>query len=419
MGGAYAAISDDSSGAFYNPAGLAEAHHSSLSLSASVYGFASQSYDLGGALTFSSDNTNFVSYPTTAAWIQRVRRADDPLTGAGRVQLALSIVTPQTDVLRKRTYLDVPAQATGTAGVTRATQLLSVQNSEDDTLWIGASVAWKPARWLSLGLTIYGTIRSGLYQVHAHGLVTEADAIGPTDRWGLASRYDITFSHYGLLALFGVQVQVTDHLRLGAAIRSPQLGLHGVAEIGYLVAGLTDAGLATVQSIDVEDAAFRDRQPLKATLGAAYVVPRAWGVSLDISIYGPAGEYAIFEHDDYPSLAQNLRMQKRLVWQINAGGEYYIAGAVPLRAGFFTNRSSLAEFETCENGVCGQHANLLTDGVDLYGVSGSVGWETRRTTLTVGVSYCVGSITEDVGSGLTQETTRSYLFIALGGSFRF
>ena len=214
-------------------------------------------------------------------------------------------------------------------------------------------------------------------------------------------------------------MQVTNHLRLGASFRSPQIGLHGAAEINYLGVGLTAAGKSTVQAIDLEDATFSDRQPLKATLGAAYVVPRVWGVSVDLSIYGPVGEYAVFEDHSRPDLSQSLRMKKRLVWQVNAGGEYFVAGIVPLRLGFFTNRSSLAEFETCEEGQCGQHSNLLTDGVDLYGLSGSVGWETPRSTLTIGISYCRGSITEDLGSGLTQETTRSYLFVALGGSFRF
>ena len=418
LGGAFTAISDDSSGAFYNPAGLAEAPYSSLSLSASVYGYARQSYALDGALSLTSDNRDFVSYPTTAAWIQQVRKADDD-SGAGRVQMALSIVTPQADVLRKRIYMDLPAQATDKAGTTEATEVLAVQNAEDDTLWIGLSVAWKPVRWLALGLTIYGTLRSGQYQLHTHALVTEADAMGPTDRWGAASRYDIAFSHYGLLGVLGLQAKLTDHLRLGLSLRSPQLPLHGAATINYVGAGVTDAGTSTILTIDLEDAVFRDRQPLKATVGAAYVVPRFWGVSVDFSIYGPVGEYAIFEDDDTPDLAQNLRMKKRVVWQINAGAEYYIAGRVPLRAGFFTNRSSLAEFDTCDGGVCAQHGNLLTDGVDLYGGSGSVGWETARTTLTLGVSYCVGSITEDLGDGLTQETTRSYLLVALGGSFRF
>jgi len=39
LGGAFCAIGDDPSGLYYNPAGIAEIRHTTLQISASLYGF--------------------------------------------------------------------------------------------------------------------------------------------------------------------------------------------------------------------------------------------------------------------------------------------------------------------------------------------------------------------------------------------
>lgn len=419
LGGAFTALSNDSSGAYYNPAGLAEVAHSSVSLSSAVYGFASESYTIG-EVGFESSNRSFVSYPTTAAWIQLVRRGAED--GRGRVQLALSIVTPQSDVLRRRIAYSGDADP-APSGDPRKAHILQVEASEDEVLWFGFSGAWKIHRRLSVGATLYGTRRTGIYQVNENGIVQTFDPVtqDETGRVALAQRTDVDFTHYGLLGILGVAVALTSELKLGAAFRTPSLALSGKGDISVIGTALEpETGQYLMETVSIRGATFRDRQPFKATLGAAYSVPSRWAVSVDLSIYGPVGEYAIFEDSSEPSLATDLRMKKRLVWQLNAGGEYYILGLFPLRLGFFTNRSSYASFDTCKSsGACGEHDNVLTDRLDMYGVAGSVGWEVEKATLTVGASYSFGSRSDPVGPQLELDSRRSFLFIALGGSFRF
>src|SRR5690349_9357619 len=60
MGGAYTALADDGSGPYYNPGGIAFARHSSLSLSASVYGLVRGSFAdaLGDGHDFNYQDVN-------------------------------------------------------------------------------------------------------------------------------------------------------------------------------------------------------------------------------------------------------------------------------------------------------------------------------------------------------------------------
>ncbi len=414
LAGAFTAISDDSSGAYYNPAGLAEADHASFSLAVAVYGVARQSF-LIEREGVESDNSNFISYPTTAAWIQRLRQGDEQ--GAGRIQAALSIVTPQSDVSRKRYSFPSVAQE---PGLQIRSQQVVVHISEDDTMWIGLSAAWKVFRRLSIGATLYTTIRSGLYKVHnlaMHSLHDDQSG-AELGRIGVTEGIDIEFSHYGLLGLFGLVVPITDRLRLGASFRTPSAEIGGDASWTQFATTREESGEFKVASLEV-DGAFHQKHPFKATLGGAYIVPRRYGVSLDFSIHGPVDKYMVFASDADPELDTGVYMKKRLTWQLNAGGEYYLARVVPLRLGFFTNLSSYDPFEACVEGVCGPHSNFLTSSLDMFGFAGSVGYEMDRATLNLGWSYSFGSQEETVGEGLKVEEDSSVLFLSIGGSFRF
>ena len=429
LGGAFTAISDDSSGAYYNPAGLAETAMSSVSLSASVYGWARNDWQ-ADTIDFQSGNDNFISYPTTAAWIQRVRQGEPD--GSGRVQLALSLITPRSNINRKRlTSHEGGLSASGFKSPAVA-RYLSVLNlvTEDDTLWVGISAAWKVMRRLSLGVTVFATYRSAIYQEQGLALfrfyrVSNGKEIS---RLGLGEMTTVDLTHIGLLGVLGAVVPVTDNFKIGASIRSPGIELYGKADFAYFGTGYDQkSNLFTIEETLAEGVTYRHKEPLKATVGLAYTVPKAWSVAADFSIYGPVGEYAIFEDDSFPKLAEALRIKKKLVWQLDLGGEFYILGKVPLRAGFFTNRSSYDPVERC--GAAGNctEGHLFTDPVHMYGVSASVGYELDRVALNLGASYSFGgrdstrTVQTALGNTFTYDLRqdRSYLFILIGGSFRY
>ena len=93
-----------------------------------------------------------------------MRQGDED--GSGRVQLSLSLITPRSNINRKRlTNQEVVLPSSGVAVPTRV-DFLGVSNlvTEDDTLWVGVSVAWKVLRRLSLGLSVIVSYRSAIYQ---------------------------------------------------------------------------------------------------------------------------------------------------------------------------------------------------------------------------------------------------------------
>ncbi|MCA9668110.1 MAG: hypothetical protein KC503_21075 [Myxococcales bacterium] len=406
LGGAYTAIADDSSGAYYNPAGLAESGYSSVSLSAALYGFVLTSDRLALASPVESSESAFITYPTTAAWIQLLRKGDKQ-TGVGRMQAALSLVTPQSSVRRQRLAYasDLGPAPNGTGNL--LSDNLVVQSAEDDTLWIGVSFAWKVARWLSLGATLYTTVRTGVYQFYTVQLLRLVEAAGETDRLILPSRTDARLRHIGMLGVFGAVVRVGERLRFGAAFRTPNARISSTVKIGTLQVN----DQVQVQGDDAEGK-FQDRQPFKVSLGAAYLVKRRWGVSADVAVYGPVGEYQMLTDTGDAELDVLLPMKKKAIVQVNVGAELYPLRALALRAGFFTNLSALG---TCQPVACN---GIFADDIDQVGVSGGISYEVDRATISLGWSLSFGGA-DTTFEGTALEKSRAYLFVMLGGSFRY
>jgi hypothetical protein len=375
---------------------------------------------INGRSGFSSNNRNFISYPTTAAWIQRVRRGS--ADGTGRVQLALSLITPQSTITRQRLALSIGRVASPSNPSEQVAQEILVHGViEDDSLWVGLAAAWKIGPRVAVGATLFTTIRTGLYQ-RSTGLIAQLYDQGSTaekSRYAMAEQDELHFSHFGLLGLVGVLISPTPEFHLGAAFRTPSVELRGKGDLAVSSTPPLPDGGFKLEVTKYDGVTFHDKQPLKATLGLAYIAPRRFGVSLDFSLYGPIGEYAVLEYEADPSVAAEHRMEKKLVWQINAGGEDYLTRAFPLRLGFFTDRSSLADLQDCTDETCKPHENLFTDGVDLYGFAGSIGYETEKATLNLGCTYSFGARTTITAQDVSLETRRSFLFLALGGSFRF
>ncbi len=411
LGGAFTAIADDSSAAFYNPAGLAEVPYSSLSLSAAVYGFASEATTID-VVGIELTGRTFVSYPTTAAWIQLLRQGD-PKSGVGRMQAAVSLITPRS-VVRRRRFAFEGAQG---EVPTETWDLLEVEIAEDDTLWIGLSFAWKLHQRISVGATLYTAVRSGMYQFYDLEIKHLADAATgqEIDRRPLGTRIEGKLLHVGLLGVVGAVVAPSERLRLGAAFRTPLAPLHGKISLNTMVVAEAEPSGFAMGSFD-EEADFNDKQPFKATLGVAYFRPRHYGLSLDFSIYGPVGEHFMISDSGDAYLDGLTPMRKRLLWQLNVGGEYYLRRSFALRLGFFTNLSSM---ESCPSSDTPDSCNeIFADPVDRFGVSGSVGYEIDRATLTLGWSYNFGSRRSNV-DGVAVEEARSFLMLMLGSSFRF
>lgn len=119
---------------------------------------------------------------------------------------------------------------------------------------------------------------------------------------------------------------------------------------------------------------------------------------------------------------QLFPLERKLVWQLDVGAEYYVFDFLPLRAGFFTNLSAYEGPASCAGTdvQCQDRINNpFADPIDRFGFSGSVGYELKRATITLAFSYNFGKATRELAPDLDAIGSRSFLFLVLGSSFRF
>ena len=99
MGGAFTAIADDSSGVYYNPAGLADANYSSLQLAASLYGFERGSVNGRGSTapgvpSLNNAFTNLIVIPASAGSVYTFGEKDElghPKQARTHLKLAVAL----------------------------------------------------------------------------------------------------------------------------------------------------------------------------------------------------------------------------------------------------------------------------------------------------------------------------------------
>ena len=414
LAGAFTAIADDSSATWYNPAGLSETSYSSFSLTAAVYGFANQEDTLlpGGR---AADDSTFITYPSTAAWIQKMRDGDRQ--GVGRLQLAAAILSPRNNVARRRLALALPPRGGSEPRSLAQSDLLEVRLFEDEELWAGLSAAYKPLPWLSVGVSVFATLRNGLYQLYSLELIEETLDGEAFDRRLLPDRSQLSFGSAGFAAVFGAMVRLGDGLRAGLSFRTPHAALGASAKISEITLEDLGGGATGVTSNDV-DLRFTPRRAWRAAIGLACVLPHDVALSFDLSMTGPLSRWALLELETEAGPVPLFRSEKRLTVQAAMGGEVYVARELPLRFGFFTNRSQLARCDPLA-AECDDLANPFSDPADRYGIAGSVGYESERATLTIGASYNFGAATLQLSPGQQLRTRVEYLFFMIGGSARF
>ncbi len=359
MGGAYVAVSDDPAGLYYNPAGIAYAQRSNLSASMNTYDFTQRRYRsvLGGrdwVRTSSSLLPNFFG-------------VTQPL---GPGVAGFSYAVPDSVLEDQRQSIPgVPTTLTSEA----ATYTIDF-NNRDATYLAGPSYGIAIDERLSLGLTLYGYLRT--QQIILNQQFTFSDP----SLYHWENTY-IDRVEYGLRPLLGLMFTPVPRLSLGLTLgktqllrasESTQTSCAGMDGASYPAGSLCQAGrLALVRS----DQAIERRFPWTATLGGAYFPSPALLLSTQLSLY------------------QDLEAGGLPLWNLAAGGEYYFNPRLALRLGTFTDNAVTPHLR---RGVTDQ-----AEHVDLYGASLSLTRFTRSSSLTLGASARAGRGEAQILAGQT------------------
>lgn len=414
LGGAFTALADDGSAAYYNPAGLADARDESLSLGASLYGFVSEErIRAGGEL---SQSSTLVAYPTAAIWVARLLDGDS--NARGRTQAAFSILTPSSRVVRRGDTLFTELPASTVSGYSVSSLNRRQLVAEDESLWAGVSVATKPLGFLSVGASVFASLRSTVYQFYDLDFIV-LEALDGSDFRSLTipARTEIAATTIGLIANLGLRAELARGLHIGASLFTPELALIRSGRIAVLSVQNDEGQGLTVSSLEA-DAEWRSERPFRFAFGLSYSRPRRFALAADIAYYTAVGRHALVSMVGEAGDTPLFDIEKRGVIEASVGGELHVLHALVLRAGFFTNRSA---FSTCTDGSgdCLGPESPLVDPTDRFGVAGALAYVLPNASVSVSFTYNTGKKLLSTEGGAQLETRSSHAALIIGGSFHF
>lgn len=379
MGGAYVAISDDPSGMYYNPAGLAYSMGSKLS--ASMNAFQYNKTDYKGALG-GKDWTR-----TSSVLVPNFFGITQPLAG-GYAGFSYAVTDAALED-QDQTFPDTPS-----VGTTFTINF----NNQDTTYNIGPSFAFEIGDHWAVGLTMYGYYRtqerifsqtaldltdpdytitggnrtvdpadSTKYLMNSTGTVN-------TDLW--QTEYQ-AITEIGARPMLGIMWSPVEKLSFGVSLS--QVVLLSSERKTQATCYTTDWDAIAVDETNNVVGLCKYDQVSRATTTSN--LKRAFPWQVDVGGAYFANSQLIVSGS--MSVYQALYGLSTPLINYALGAEYYVTGQWAIRVGGYTN---LANTPTIKAGFDGQ-----PDHVDMFGGTFSVTNFTRNSSISVGVNVTAGT----------------------------
>lgn len=342
MGGTYVAISDDSTGCYYNPAGIAYAVGDSLSGSGNV---------------LHQMRTVYTEAIGTEDWIRESEALVPNYFGVLKKYKAYSFcfsyVVPEAFIEHQDLVVDNPLST-----VNKYYQSL---HSEDITYLIGPSGAVRFGDSFSLGLTIYYHYRSFMRQFHYF--------LKGTD--GTVDFYQINYQSNklredGVMPKIGMQWSPWSLLTVGMAM-----------DQAFLLSSSTEVDSSSHKTDNSSDAAeytsWMSRSVSKEKRN--FPIHLAFGVA-----YFPTPSQLYTVDIDYYQAQEKGRAD---IMNYSGGTEYYLNPTNAVRFGIFTNYTNSPQPDST--------TVAPYEYIDIYGVSLGYTSYSSSSSLTLGAIYTSGS----------------------------
>jgi long-chain fatty acid transport protein len=401
MGGAFTALADDGSGAYYNPGGLAFVRRSQLSLSGSVYGIVGGGFQdaLGNGHDFNYRNLNAFPTATSGVW-----KLSGPEPSDEADVLALSVFVPDAVNIDDRDTLGSQQNA-------------FFYGDQSQTVWGGLSYARRMGR---VGIGATGFVLFGTRLSHLD--LTAVSAASQSTFATLSGRIDETFVAF--VGALGIRWDATDELRLGLSVYSPAVGSGSRRVFARLTAGdnvASPGAPAQVAVVNADGLHASPSLPLRAQAGAAWVQGRLT-LAADVVLLAAR---SVSDDADRALEGLDKRVVRNAVVNGSLGLEYVIDDRFPLRAGLFTDFSA-ANSPVAYSSAAGPDPNASnTSHVDRFGGTLSIGYRTDHTSTDLGVSISGGTGTDLVPDNLdfsqykASSSSQLFVYVFLGTSYEF
>ena len=374
MGGAYTAISDDPSGAYYNPAGLAFSLESYLSLSANVFSNSVQTFkNIAPGKDYKLKSS--VLSPAYFGFSQSM----------GSYKAAFSIVVPSATLYDQEDQLENFSPLTN-----KPNALFRKYFEKDSTYLFGPSLAREVGKNLALGFSAFVHYRS----FKAIDNQTVAYNPYPSGAYKFLNRY-VQDSDLGWVPELGLQYMPVEKWSVAVVVTRP---VHIKSNAHTRTIGSkTDANGEPLQQTGAYDQDILSSlqagevgvvENFTFTLGNAYFVSKRLLFSADLSFY---------------TADPTLNVKSTYNWAL--GSEYFLFDSMPLRLGLYSNNSNVKSVTFAD--------------VDLIGVTAGLSWLTASSSVSVGVSLAKGSGRGNILSdGVFQTVQQLDWSLALMGSYQ-
>ncbi len=349
LGGAYTALSDDTAGCYYNPAGIAFASANSLSASVNAVSISKKIYK--EALI----GTNGDTYDWEQEFSSLLPNYFGILKKVGPGMLGLSYAVPDAINRRQKQIFSNIRSKYPSNPIDKYSLNM---NDSDKTYLIGPSYAYSLSDSLSIGATLYVYYRDMEF---IRNDLLEFDQ----GQHSFSNTYQTT-KDWGYKPILGVIFEPIDKLALGLSI-SKIFITSSSDDLQYIAR-------SSVDNSDPDDILFfpdlhlssfdDDDFPLTASVGLAYFFSPKLLIAGDMAYYeGISGKESSFN--------------------FAIGTEYYFTDIYALRSGFYTDNANTSELSS--NGV------NQDEHVDIYGISLSLSRFSKNSSITLGFSYGIGN----------------------------
>ncbi len=341
MGGAYIALSDDSSGCYYNPAGVSYTVGANLSgsvnayhLQKSVYKSAIRGYD------WKRDSAELL--PNFFGLIKNY----------GKHSFGVSVVVPDSFVQHQDQSID---NLPDMGGRSIARYTLS-RHEEDATTMSGVTYAYEISETLAVGTTLNYYYRKN--RIENNQTILYADGLYRGDF------YNTSWFETGLSPKLGVRWAPHKKFAVGATLSQVFIVQSKWKNMG----NTKEEGSADLIFIQ-DDTKARRNTPLEFGLGLAMFPTEDITFTFDTNYYTNSGRdvFALYGYES--------------VINFSFAGEYKINKKNVVRLGYFTNNSNVPVPNTNTRGL--EHINM-------WGIATGYSIHNEVTSFTIGLVYSQG-----------------------------
>lgn len=402
MGGAYTAISDDPTGLYYNPAGIVYAPGRKLSASVNAYYSTQKTYKNVIGRKDWNRNTGSI-LPNFFGIIQ-------PL-GNGMIGFSYavpdSIIEDQDEMISNFSYFEP-----GFGQNINIDSFAINVNVEDVTYNFGPSYALKMSDGFSAGITLYMHYKKREFiQNQRTDVGSGTHPLSDTFSWSTLYQAG---EEFGLKPLLGLQWSPEDAKYSVGFTLSRTFLLSSQKGLQYSSASWDNASQEYKFSrIDVASNVKKE-YPLTAKLGFAYFPTNKLLLTGDFSYYSGTGETNDMVIVNGARSTMPIAGEKKALYNIALGTEYYFSQKLALRGGLYTNFANTPDIKSGRKGQ--------EEHIDIYGLSLSLTMFTRGTSLTLGAVYNNGTGKAQVNGNdpyaIQDVAFQSYMFY-IGTSYFF